>query len=213
MLTVLPMPASRSPGTLASHRTLVLNHNQETLGYPLSTLNGPDTLTGFFMERFEVLKWSNVWAHSPSRCQRLPSVVALRHYVEPIRLHMTPPMTLQHLFIRDRGLCQYTGNALRLGKPKPGEPLETYASIDHVVPRSASGANRWDNVVLASVAVNSRKQSLSVAEAGLCLLAEPWVPTGYDLLRLLLTEDRLQSLPEEWREFLQPENLNAAVAA
>ena len=183
----------------ASHRTLVLNADFHPLGYPLETLNAEDTLRGFFMERFHVVSWSETWAHSPSLEQRLPSVVALREYVPAANLYSTPSCNLHNLYVRDRGLCQYTGKALKLHAASK----EMEATMDHVIPRSRAGGNGWENVVLASWTANNRKGNSTPERAGLTLQTLPWEPTGADLRYLWLTEDRLAELPLAWHDYLK----------
>jgi 5-methylcytosine-specific restriction endonuclease McrA len=195
----IPTELLNNTHLFASHRTLVLNADYHPLGYPLETLGAEDTLKGYFLGRFDVVSWSETWAHSPTTELRLPSVVALRDYVPVANLYGTPSLNLHNLFVRDRGLCQYTGQALKLHAPNK----EHEATMDHVVPRSQAGAGAWENVVLASWPANNRKGCLTPERAGLSLRSQPWVPSGADLLYLWLTEDRLAELPTAWHDYLR----------
>jgi hypothetical protein len=130
---------------------------------------------------------------------RLPSIVALREYVAAAGLYTVPSCNLHNLYVRDRGLCQYTGQPLRLNT----DSKQTAATIDHIVPRADKGTGNWENVVLASWEVNNKKGRRLPQQAGLTLLTQPWVPTGADLLYLWLTEDRLATMPTAWHEYLQ----------
>lgn len=199
MVKTYPLAPPLPSTVFAAHRTLMLNADYQPLGYPLETLGPEDTLRGYFMERFHVVSWSETYAHSPTLEQRLPSVVALREYIPAANLYGTPSLNLHNLFVRDRGLCQYTGQSLRLHAPHK----EYEATIDHVVPRSKGGEGVWENVVLASWQANNRKSNLSLERAGLNLRSQPWAPTGADLLYLWLTEDRLAELPTAWQDFLR----------
>jgi 5-methylcytosine-specific restriction endonuclease McrA len=183
----------------ATHRTLILNADYHPLGYPLETLNAEDTLKGYFLGRFDVVSWSETWAHSPTTELRLPSVVALKSYIPAANLYGTPSCNLHNLFVRDRGLCQYTGQAVRLQAADKAHE----ATMDHVIPKCQAGAGNWDNVVLASWPANNKKGHLSPEKAGLSLLSQPWVPSGADLLYLWLTEDRLAELPTAWHDYLK----------
>jgi 5-methylcytosine-specific restriction endonuclease McrA len=183
----------------AAHRTLLLNADYHPLGYPLETLNAEDTLRGYYLGRFHVVGWSETWAHSPTTELRLPSVVALKDYIPTANLYGVPSCTLHNLYVRDRGLCQYTGQTLKLHATSK----EHEATMDHVVPRCMGGAGVWDNVVLASWPVNNRKGALSLARAGLQLRTPPWVPTGADLLYLWLSAERLHELPPTWYDYLK----------
>jgi 5-methylcytosine-specific restriction endonuclease McrA len=195
---IAPAPPTAA-SVFAAHRTLILNADYQPLGYPLETLGAEDTLRGYFLGRFHVVNWSETYAHSPTTEQRLPSVVALKDYIPAANLYGTPSLNLHNLYVRDRGLCQYTGQSLKMHASNK----EHEATIDHVVPKSRAGGGTWDNVVLASWQANNRKGNQSLERAGLQLLTQPWAPTGADLLYLWLTEDRLAELPNAWQDFLR----------
>ncbi|RYG59361.1 MAG: HNH endonuclease [Alphaproteobacteria bacterium] len=182
-----------------AHRTLLLNADYKPFTYPLEPLNAEDTIRGLFLGRYKVVEWSNTYAHSPSCEFRLPAVVAVKDYVPDAGLYGIPACNLPNLFVRDIGLCQYTGEELRLNSPNPS----MQATIDHLHPKSRGGKIEWTNVVLASQSANNRKGNLTLAQSGLKLRTQPWVPRGADLLYLWLTQNRLDMLPPTWHEFLQ----------
>ena len=182
-----------------NHRTLLLNADYTPFTYPLEPLNAEDTIKGLYMGRYQVVEWSETFAHSPSTEMRLPAVVAVKDYVTDAGLYDIPTCNLQNLYVRDTGLCQYTGTELRLTSPSPS----SQATIDHVIPKSRGGKLEWANVVLASQQVNNHKGNQLLENSGLSLRTKPWVPRGADLLYLWLTEQRLASLPSTWHEFLQ----------
>ena len=103
-LAAPPSPTASNASLFASHRTLILNADYQPLGYPLETLNAEDTLRGYFLGRFDVVSFSETWAHSPTTELRLPSVVALKDYVPAANLYGTPSCNLHNLYVRDRGL-------------------------------------------------------------------------------------------------------------
>lgn len=95
---------------------------------------------------------------------RVPRVILLSVFERvPLRV---PRFGLRGLWLRDRGLCQYTGRRLA-----PGE-----GDIDHVVPRSRGGPTSWENCVLSDRRVNRRKGARTPEEAGLRLLRRPFAP-------------------------------------
>jgi 5-methylcytosine-specific restriction endonuclease McrA len=100
-----------------------------------------------------------------------------------------PKFNARNLWERDGGRCQYTGRRLR-----PGE-----GNIDHIVPRSRGGATSWENCVLASREVNSRKANRTPEEAGLKLLGSPRAPREMPVTRLLRN---VHGIPE-WEPFLK----------
>lgn len=187
-----------APQAFAQHQTLVLNADYQPFGYPLEKLGAQETVKGLFLERYRVVEWSTTYAHSPTYEMRLPSVVALKEYVPQTSLYGTPTCSLENLYVRDHGTCQYTGLPLRLKSANP----EHEATMDHVHPQCRGGLAVWDNVLLASFTANSRKGNKTAEAVGFTPRIQPWTPTGADLLHLWLTEDRLSTMPETWKEFL-----------
>lgn len=95
---------------------------------------------------------------------RAPTIIILKRFAKvPI---YKPKFSLKNLWVRDRGICQYTGRNL-----KPSE-----ASIDHVIPRSRGGATSWENCVLSERLLNSKKGDRTPSEAGLRLIRTPYEP-------------------------------------
>ncbi|RYD32558.1 MAG: HNH endonuclease [Verrucomicrobiaceae bacterium] len=95
---------------------------------------------------------------------RAPTVLVLTRFgrVPMRRLRFS----LRGLWMRDRGMCQYTGRQL-----SPGE-----GNIDHVMPRSRGGRTTWENCVLSHKVVNHKKGNRTPEEAGLRLLRRPEAP-------------------------------------
>ncbi len=189
-------------GCFETHRVLLLNADYRPLGFPILTLSGPEVVAALLLERVSVVRESGVVARSPRMEMRLPSVVALKRYVDVPGLTGVPVCNRFNLFVRDRGLCQYSGVELRFRSADRAQR----ATVDHVVPVCRGGRTRWDNCVIASTASNFMKGGRTPGQAGMALMTEPWVPTGADLLTLWLTEERLASLSRhnmgDWVEFL-----------
>jgi len=79
----------------------------------------------------------------------------------------TPPLLNRALFRRDQNLCLYCGGQFREGD----------LSRDHVKPLAANGEATWANVVIAYKRCNNHKGSPTPEQAGMQLLAIPFVPT------------------------------------
>lgn len=95
---------------------------------------------------------------------RVPTVLVLARFAKvPMR---RPGFSLRAIRERDGHRCQYTGQLLA-----PGE-----GNIDHVIPKSRGGDTSWENCVLASRKINSRKGAKTPAEAGLKLVRSPQKP-------------------------------------
>ncbi len=85
-----------------------------------------------------------------------------------------PPLTNRELFLRDARLCMYCGSRHKDGA----------LTRDHVRPMSRGGADRWSNVVTACRSCNTRKGDRTPEEAGMPLLAVPYVPNWAEYLAL-----------------------------
>ena len=101
---------------------------------------------------------------TPSGLIRVPSVIVLSRFDKVPKRR--PKFSARALWGRDNSRCQYTGKEL---KPSEG-------NIDHILPRSRGGKTSWENCVLASKDVNSRKSDRLPEEVGLRLLKSPTAP-------------------------------------
>lgn len=86
----------------------------------------------------------------------------------------TPPLNNPALFRRDRYLCMYCGESFR----------HRDLSRDHVRPLSLGGEDSWQNVVSACRSCNNRKAGQTPEQAGMELLAIPFVPTHAEYIYL-----------------------------
>ena len=85
-----------------------------------------------------------------------------------------PPLNNATLFRRDDYLCMYCGQHCRVSE----------LSRDHVRPMSRGGEDTWANVVAACKGCNNQKGNLTPEQAGLQLLAVPFVPTHAEYVYL-----------------------------
>lgn len=102
----------------------------------------------------------------------LPSIVACDGAVH--KDNFDPPLENKFLFRRDKNLCLYCG----------GEFSTSELSRDHVQPLSKGGRDIWTNVVTSCRRCNNRKADRNPEQAGLELLAIPFVPNQYEFLYL-----------------------------
>jgi len=142
------------------------------------------------------VKWSD-WITLPVRGHdtavttprgpiRVPTVIVVGKYAKvPIK---RPRFSAKAIRERDGFRCQYTGELLDRND----------GNIDHVVPRSRGGATTWDNCVLASKRVNSRKADRLPEEVGLRLLKKPAAPRAVPATLLI----RNQFAIGDWDHFL-----------
>jgi len=102
----------------------------------------------------------------------LPSILASDGSVK--LSSFVPPLVNTYLFRRDQYLCMYCG----------GEYGADNLSRDHILPVSRNGTDSWTNVVTACKRCNHRKSNHTPEEAGMELLAIPFVPNRYEFFYL-----------------------------
>jgi 5-methylcytosine-specific restriction endonuclease McrA len=95
---------------------------------------------------------------------KIPKIIILCRYDKVPKKR--PKITRKGIWIRDQGVCQYTGK-----KINPNE-----GNIDHIIPKSRGGATDWTNCVLAHKKVNAKKADRTPEEAGLKLIRQPYIP-------------------------------------
>ena len=96
------------------------------------------------------------------------------HALAKARDRYVPPLNNPALFNRDGHLCMYCGE--RFGNRD--------LSRDHVTPLSQGGEDLWNNVVTACKRCNNHKAGRTPEEAGMQLLAIPFVPTHAEYIYL-----------------------------
>jgi len=103
------------------------------------------------------------------------SIVAVKRSSQIRRVRRgVPPLTNRELFHRDANLCMYCG----------AQHPDRQLTRDHVVPMSRGGRDKWSNVVAACRGCNTRKGNRLPEEAGMSLLAVPYVPNWAEFLAL-----------------------------
>lgn len=117
---------------------------------------------------------------------RAPTVIVLGTYAKVPKKR--PHLSARAIRERDGHRCQYTGALLARDE----------GNIDHVVPRSRGGRTSWDNCVLASKHINTRKANRLPEEAGLRLLRKPAVPREIPATLLIRNHHAIR----DWDHFL-----------
>ena len=172
---------------LDSCPALVLNADFRPLSYfPLSLWSWQDAVKAVFLDRVTIVDHYDTYVRSPSLEMRLPSVIALKEYVQATR---NPAFTRFNVFLRDRFSCQYCG------EPFPSHDL----TFDHVVPRSKGGKTTWENIVSACYACNRDKANRTPAEARMKLLSVPKRPMWMPAVQIRVST---KSVPDAWRDYV-----------
>ncbi len=104
---------------------------------------------------------------------RLPSIVATQGDVAH-HGRVKPMLTNRLLFRRDQNLCLYCGSSFS----------DYELTRDHVIARSRGGRDTWTNVAAACRRCNQRKGQRTPEEAGMPLLAVPFVPNQMEYMVL-----------------------------
>jgi len=103
------------------------------------------------------------------------SIIAVKgHAKYGLRGELVPPLSNRELFQRDAHLCMYCG------RQYPAAAL----TRDHLRPLSRGGRDTWSNVVSACRSCNHSKGARTPEEAGMTLLAVPYVPNRAEYLVL-----------------------------
>ena len=175
--------------TLDNSPVLVLNADFQPLSYfPLSVWDWRDAIRAVVANRVNVISEYELEVRSPTRTLRLPSVISLKQYIAPAR---RPAFTRFNVFLRDRLVCQYCGDAF------PAYDL----TFDHIVPRSQGGITRWENVVAACGFCNLAKGGRTPEQARMPLRRRPVEPSTWEL------RENGRAFPpnflhESWRDYL-----------
>lgn len=86
----------------------------------------------------------------------------------------SPPLNNKALFARDAHICMYCGQSF----------MARDLSRDHIQPISTGGMDEWMNVVTACKRCNNHKAGRTPEQAGMELLAVPFVPTHAEYVYL-----------------------------
>jgi 5-methylcytosine-specific restriction endonuclease McrA len=118
---------------------------------------------------------------------KLPKVIVLCNFDRVPKKR--PRFSNKNIWLRDGGVCQYTGKKLQ-----PGE-----GNIDHVIPKSLGGATNWTNCVLAHKDVNAKKAGRTPEQAGLRLIRNPDTPKELPATFYIRNKHKIK----EWDIFLK----------
>jgi 5-methylcytosine-specific restriction endonuclease McrA len=122
-----------------------------------------------------------------SKSMRVPTVLIARNFAEMPKKHFKGKPSKDGIWIRDGGICQYSGRPL----------TKAEATIDHVLPRARGGKDTWENEVLSAKDINTKKGDKLNSEIGLKLIRLPKVPRPIPLCNLIR-----EARHRDWKPFL-----------
>jgi hypothetical protein len=106
---------------------------------------------------------------------RIPTVLVAQNFAAMPKKSFKGKPSKESVWIRDRGVCQYTG--IKLDKDD--------ATVDHVLPKDKGGKDEWENVALTSRKLNNTKGNKLNSEMGLRLIKPPKAPLPVPLSALI----------------------------
>jgi 5-methylcytosine-specific restriction endonuclease McrA len=118
--------------------------------------------------------WDEV-VHSPKLTIRVPTVVIAKNFHKMPTKDWKGKPSNDAISIRDGRRCQYTGKILD----------RKDMTVDHVLPRSRGGRDTWENLVLTSKELNSKKGNSLNHEIGLKLIKQPKKPGPVPISQLI----------------------------
>lgn len=122
-----------------------------------------------------------------NRIYRVPTVIIATNFKKMPVKHFKGKPSKSAIYNRDNGVCQYSGKKLDRHS----------ATVDHVIPRSRGGSDSWENFVLCSKDINSKKGNRLNDEIGLTLIRNPIVPQPIPVYALIRDAKH-----QDWKHFL-----------
>lgn len=155
---------------LDSCPALVLNADYRPLSYfPLSLWSWQEAIKAVFLDRVDIVsEYDDRVIRSPSFQMKVPSVIALKEYVQP---KSRPAFTRFNVFLRDKWTCQYCAERHRTHE----------LTFDHVVPKSRGGTTTWENICTACQDCNMLKGNFLPQECKMYPIRTPFQPTAAEL--------------------------------
>jgi 5-methylcytosine-specific restriction endonuclease McrA len=180
-----------SSSSVLQSRVLLLNGSTWE---PLSVITVPRAINLLLAGKAFTVEQTDTFLHSVRDKFPVPSVVALRRYVNVPRRQAS--WSRRGVLVRDEYTCIYCG--VRPGGIFRGKVLgKSDFTIDHIVPRSRGGRDGWTNTASACSYCNHRKGNRLPNEAGMKLRWEPKIPrTSYLVVAV-------GSGPEAWKRYIE----------
>tara|TARA_B100000886_G_C20391172_1_gene478335 strand:+ start:922 stop:1425 length:504 start_codon:yes stop_codon:yes gene_type:complete len=145
---------------MVNEKTLKLDSSYR----PIEVIDALEALVLCLVGKAQALENYSSVINSVSETFNLPAVIVLKRIVK-FRYH-TIPCHRKNIIWRDQNQCQYCAKYFTSDK----------LTIDHVLPRSRGGKNKWNNLVAACKKCNQRKGNKTPEEAGMPLLRNPKAP-------------------------------------
>ena len=187
--------------TALADKVLVLNKswhpiNVTTVREALTQVyTGDARIVGPDYQTFEFESWRDAadyakeitkYIHGASWKILVPEIIVLNDYTGINKRQVK--FSRRNIFERDDYTCQYCRNRFK----------RQDLTIDHVLPKSRGGTSRWENVALACLSCNSKKDDHTPKEAGMMLRKRPKQPRWEDIK----LKGLVGPMPSSWEDFL-----------
>jgi len=156
----------------------------------LNTLSIPSVFRLYFLERIEVVVWSNELIRTPNTSYKIPHIVRLKKYIKEI-FSKGLKYKNKNVFARDNYTCQYCGTEKLSGKQ---------LTIDHVKPKSRGGKNNFENVVTACFNCNNYKADRTLNEARMTFFRKGWIPYKPSFIEFLMKDKNYAKIQNKLKE-------------
>lgn len=111
-----------------------------------------------------------------------PSVIRLRRYIRIPYARIS--LSRRNIMKRDHHTCQYCG-------------IKSDLTLDHIMPKSRGGRDRWENLVTACNTCNVKKGNRTPDEANMPLKIKPYRPVHITFFQHLMN-----GVQENWKPYL-----------
>ena len=152
---------------------------------PLEVIDALEALVMCLIGKAVPVETYDTKINSPSKSFELPAVIVLKNIVK-FRF-TTIACNRINIVWRDNNQCQYCGNYFSTDK----------LTMDHVIPKSRSGKNTWENLVAACKKCNQKKGSRTPQESGMIPLKKPIRPKA-NILRTV----KKNQISDLWKNYL-----------
>ena len=161
------------------NKVIVLNADMSILG----SVPWQRAITMVSTGKAQIIKDSGVKIH---RDFFMPLVIRLIKAIRNL-WRTSVPWTKNNIHIRDNFTCQYCGVKVNPNK----------VTVDHIIPKSFGGKNKWDNTVTSCFSCNNKKDNRTPSQAKMTLISRPTKPTIMQFILKKVKQDGLDKILKE----------------
>lgn len=164
---------------LLEQQVLILNQSYE----PLSVCNVKKAVVMVYLGKAEIIEMGAYAIRSIQHSIPQPVVVRLWRFIRSPGKRII--LSRKNVIKRDRFQCQYCAG------------VNIPMTVDHVIPKTQGGKDRWDNLVAACIPCNTKKGNRTPERAGMPLLRKPKKPNPLTFFQHFVSRSNTQ-----WKPYL-----------